>query len=470
MAFPAQQSMFFLEALGGDGDGLAQAAAAQQHQHQHQQQHMAAVSMDGRVGTSPYFIGGHMLGGSMYGVNPLLVEAPQVSATLAAASTGGAVGAEGRRRSPTNSIGQSPAGGDHAQRRATHNAIERARRESLNGQFQDLASAVPALVQVRRPSKATIVEKSLDYIRTFREHLGNRDQYIKKLQLRNLALHDEVNRLRSQLGLEPLSEACESDVMATAAVGAIGTVAKENPDEEMTTTTEAAAAGSPHKTPACAPALNAVSAPANLTMQMLPLQKRRQQSLDLGMSRNNAGRPALRVHTASITPKHAGVSSGDSSDGVASTASSSSSSPLLHGSPLSAPLLTHAPQLPAGDAMMVVNQQAAAAAAAFVAHTSQQSLAAAQFAAMGVSFPVGMATPNLASPLQVGAMGGYLVSAAHGPQPPLSVIDMTKLSEVFAATPAATARAMSLMAEMNEPSSLGSAAKMDAAQFSRVSQ
>ncbi|KAJ2739544.1 hypothetical protein H4S06_006282, partial [Coemansia sp. BCRC 34490] len=101
-----------------------------------------------------------------------------VTAAAAAAATGGAVGAE-HRRSPSSvragSGGGSGAGVDHAQRRATHNAIERARRESLNGQFQDLASAVPALIHVRRPSKATIVEKSLDYIRTFKDHLGTRD-------------------------------------------------------------------------------------------------------------------------------------------------------------------------------------------------------------------------------------------------------------------------------------------------------
>ncbi|KAJ2793457.1 hypothetical protein H4R20_006535, partial [Coemansia guatemalensis] len=203
MTFPVQPNFTFLESLGGEGDCLAQTTAAQQQQ-------MAAMAIDGRASASPYFLNGHALNNSMYGVNPLVVESSQIPATLAAASTGGAVGTEGRRRSPTNSTGRpSVASVDHAQRRATHNAIERARRESLNGQFQDLASAVPALIHVRRPSKATIVEKSLEYIRTFKEHLGNRDQYIKKLQLRNLSLHDEVNRLRSQLGLEPLAETSE---------------------------------------------------------------------------------------------------------------------------------------------------------------------------------------------------------------------------------------------------------------------
>ena len=46
-----------------------------------------------------------------------------------------------------------------AERRATHNAVERARRESLNGRFMELASALPAMAQVKRPSKSIIVAK-----------------------------------------------------------------------------------------------------------------------------------------------------------------------------------------------------------------------------------------------------------------------------------------------------------------------
>ncbi|KAJ2691979.1 hypothetical protein H4R19_006244 [Coemansia spiralis] len=454
MAFPAQQSMYFLEALGSDGDALAR-----------QQQQQAAMAADQQ----------YMIMPSMYSVNPLMVDQSQMSATLAAASTGGAVGADGRHRSPTDSTGRSGAGADHAQRRATHNAIERARRESLNGQFQDLASAVPALTQVRRPSKATIVEKSLDYIRTFKEHLGNRDQYIKKLQLRNLALHDEVNRLRSQLGLEPLAETSEPEAPAAPAGAAIEE--DEEEDEEMAT----AAAGSSHKTPAAAP--TTVSAPANTTKQTMPLQKRRQQSLDLGMTRRTSGRPALRVHTAGIPTRHAAGSSGEGSDAAPQLPSSASSSPL-HGSPLSAPLLTYAPQLPGCNSAMAASQHAAAAAAAaaaFVAHANHPPLptmsvapmTAAQFGAMGVPMQMGMVTPNLTSSLQAGGMGGYLV-AAHGAQhpQPITVMDMAKLSEVFAATSAAAAAAAAplAMADMSEPSSFDSTVGMDTAQFVPISR
>ncbi|CEP10867.1 hypothetical protein [Parasitella parasitica] len=58
-----------------------------------------------------------------------------------------------------------------AERRAEHNAIERARRESLNTKFQSLAQALPNLINYRRPSKSQIVEKALDWIKqsTIRE-------------------------------------------------------------------------------------------------------------------------------------------------------------------------------------------------------------------------------------------------------------------------------------------------------------
>lgn len=50
-----------------------------------------------------------------------------------------------------------------ADRRAEHNAIERARRESLNSKFQQLAHALPNLQNDRRPSKSTIIERTLEY-------------------------------------------------------------------------------------------------------------------------------------------------------------------------------------------------------------------------------------------------------------------------------------------------------------------
>lgn len=53
--------------------------------------------------------------------------------------------------------------GGKAQKRAEHNAIERARRESLNTKFQQLAHSLPNLQNDRRPSKGTIIERTLEY-------------------------------------------------------------------------------------------------------------------------------------------------------------------------------------------------------------------------------------------------------------------------------------------------------------------
>lgn len=84
-----------------------------------------------------------------------------------------------------------------AERRATHNAIERARRESLNGRFLELARALPTMHNVKRPSKSVIVNKSLEWICE-----SQRREY--DLLRENAFLRNHVNELRAQLQLEPL--------------------------------------------------------------------------------------------------------------------------------------------------------------------------------------------------------------------------------------------------------------------------
>ncbi|KAI9320633.1 hypothetical protein BX666DRAFT_1217219 [Dichotomocladium elegans] len=54
-----------------------------------------------------------------------------------------------------------------ADRRAEHNAIERLRRENLNSKFQQLAHSLPNLQNERRPSKGTIIERTLDFGKLF---------------------------------------------------------------------------------------------------------------------------------------------------------------------------------------------------------------------------------------------------------------------------------------------------------------
>ncbi|KAI8075238.1 hypothetical protein BC940DRAFT_287813 [Gongronella butleri] len=78
------------------------------------------------------------------------------------------------------------------EKRAEHNAIERARRESLNSKFQQLAQALPNLVNYRRPSKSQIVEKALDWIK---KSVSREERY--RYQMYHL--QKENRRLLSQL-------------------------------------------------------------------------------------------------------------------------------------------------------------------------------------------------------------------------------------------------------------------------------
>ncbi|KAL7319021.1 hypothetical protein PS15m_002196 [Mucor circinelloides] len=67
---------------------------------------------------------------------------------------------------PNQQDGASNASGSNkAQKRAEHNAIERARRECLNTKFQQLAHSLPNLQNDRRPSKGTIIERTLEYVK-----------------------------------------------------------------------------------------------------------------------------------------------------------------------------------------------------------------------------------------------------------------------------------------------------------------
>jgi len=91
-----------------------------------------------------------------------------------------------------------------AERRANHNAVERARRECLNTKFQELAHALPALAQVRRPSKSVIVQKSLDFIYGARQREDVQEKELRSVRGENESLREEINRLREQLGLPPL--------------------------------------------------------------------------------------------------------------------------------------------------------------------------------------------------------------------------------------------------------------------------
>ncbi|KAI9505436.1 hypothetical protein BX070DRAFT_85554 [Coemansia spiralis] len=473
MSFPQQPNFLFFDSFGTDSDNSLVPAASNAH-HSLAMTTMSAdatAAHNGNTMNAAYFISGsHLMAAGHAGMYPptvAMIDAHQqqqqqfgasaaasVPATVAAAATGGAVGAE-HRRSPSST--RSVSSIDTAQRRATHNAIERARRESLNGQFQDLASAVPALIHVRRPSKATIVEKSLEYIHSFKEHLGNRDQIIKRMQMRNAALHSEVNRLRKQLGLEPLAETPENAAAGSATISEapedmLLSKPSENkrlvarPSSSANATSRSAAANS---VPLLAKATDKQQKPNDVQQH-----KRRQQSLDFGISEHSTGRPMLRVRTSNIKKAEAKAQ-------ASGRESSSASSSPLNISPLSAPVISHSSQLPfsaAAFSMTAVppaSDATAAAVAAYVAHNNaiQQhmlstmpvtSMAPAQFGSMGMGASF--------SSMQVNPMG-YIASPGSSAGAALGVIDMNKLTEALATTAACS---MPMAAPVETPSSSAS--------------
>ncbi|GAA5829359.1 hypothetical protein JCM11251_005019 [Rhodosporidiobolus azoricus] len=88
-------------------------------------------------------------------------------------------------------------GPHNVEKRSVHNATERARRDNLNTRFMTLAGALPTMKNIKRPSKAVIITKALDFVydSQVREHT---------LVTENNDLRREVDQLRARLGMEPL--------------------------------------------------------------------------------------------------------------------------------------------------------------------------------------------------------------------------------------------------------------------------
>ncbi|KAG5350588.1 hypothetical protein C0989_010254 [Termitomyces sp. Mn162] len=93
-----------------------------------------------------------------------------------------------------------------AERRATHNAVERQRRETLNGRFLDLAALLPNLSQIRRPSKSSIVNSSIAHIHASRRHRMLASRELRLLKLEADALRRELNDWRERAGIPRIDE------------------------------------------------------------------------------------------------------------------------------------------------------------------------------------------------------------------------------------------------------------------------
>ncbi|KAF9457326.1 hypothetical protein BDZ94DRAFT_1228116, partial [Collybia nuda] len=123
-----------------------------------------------------------------------------------------------------------------AERRATHNAVERQRRETLNGRFLDLAALLPNLSQIRRPSKSSIVNSSIAHVHASRRHRLLAARELRLLKLEADALRREVNEWRERAGIPGVGEPVRGDGFGMVLGGEleviVGTGGGEEEDDE----------------------------------------------------------------------------------------------------------------------------------------------------------------------------------------------------------------------------------------------
>ncbi|KAJ7463322.1 hypothetical protein FB451DRAFT_464725 [Mycena latifolia] len=101
-----------------------------------------------------------------------------------------------------------------AERRATHNAVERQRRETLNSRFLDLAALLSNLHQIRRPSKSAIVNSSIAHLNASRRHRALAAQQLRMLKSEADALRREVNEWRARAGVSGAEEPPRGDAFS----------------------------------------------------------------------------------------------------------------------------------------------------------------------------------------------------------------------------------------------------------------
>ncbi|KAJ6562230.1 hypothetical protein B0H19DRAFT_1143871 [Mycena capillaripes] len=171
-----------------------------------------------------------------------------------------------------------------AERRASHNAVERARRETLNARFLDLAALLPNLKHLRRPSKSAIVNSSIAHVRAARRYRHLASQQLRALNAECDMVRREVNQWRARAGVHPAVAPPRSEGFALVLSGeepAFDPVDLEGEDEEEADyrgmlphrrpqPTEAACEGplllsDPYARPSPPPTYNAAAAPTGAT-------------------------------------------------------------------------------------------------------------------------------------------------------------------------------------------------------------
>jgi hypothetical protein len=119
-----------------------------------------------------------------------------------------------------------------AERRATHNAVERQRRETLNGRFLDLAALLPNLSQIRRPSKSSIVNSSIAHFHASRRHRQLASRELRLLKLEADAIRREVNDWRDRACVPRLEEPVRSEGFTMVLTGEIEVLAAVIDEED----------------------------------------------------------------------------------------------------------------------------------------------------------------------------------------------------------------------------------------------
>ncbi|KAJ7082408.1 hypothetical protein B0H15DRAFT_993824 [Mycena belliarum] len=131
----------------------------------------------------------------------------------------GRMGRRDRRNSDGDSV--KPRERDSsAARRASHNAVERQRRDKLNARILELASLLPNLAGVRRPSRIAITRSSIAHIYSARRHRILAAQQLRALHAEVDALRSEVNQWRQRAGIPITLEPPRSEAFMTVFTGA----------------------------------------------------------------------------------------------------------------------------------------------------------------------------------------------------------------------------------------------------------
>ncbi|KAJ7636338.1 hypothetical protein FB45DRAFT_1024460 [Roridomyces roridus] len=107
-----------------------------------------------------------------------------------------------------------------AARRASHNAVERQRRDKLNARIHELASLLPNLAGVRRPSRIAITKSSIAHIHSSRRHRMMAAYELRALYAENAALRDEINGWRQQAGVTGVVEPPRGEAFTIVYTGA----------------------------------------------------------------------------------------------------------------------------------------------------------------------------------------------------------------------------------------------------------